>query len=152
VTTSTPQECLIALGRLCGEDHGTEAVEAILSRHPEIMLSSQSFHHYKMALLCDSTTSRIECFNDAVESSRQALALSPNSISFALFHAILFFQLALNDAGSYDAVVQECDRALLIENPMEPGYEVPVQALRLEKIREAIVELAKKSKRHDHRS
>ncbi|KAE8037189.1 hypothetical protein FH972_009799 [Carpinus fangiana] len=81
------------------------------------MLSSQSFHHYKMALLCDSTTSRIECFNDAVESSRQALALSPNSISFALFHAILFFQLALNDAGSYDALVQEWDRVLLIENP-----------------------------------
>jgi tetratricopeptide (TPR) repeat protein len=147
VTTSTPQECLIALGRLCGEDHGTEAVEAILSRHPEIMLSSQSHHHYKTGLLCDSTTSRIKCFNDAVESLRQALALSPNSISFALFHAVLLFKLAQNDAGSYDAVVQECDQALLIENPMEPGYEVPVQALRLEKIREGIVVVAKKSKR-----
>jgi hypothetical protein len=147
VTTSTPQECLIALGRLCGEDHGTEAVEAILSHHPEIMLSSQSHHHYKTGLLCDSTTRRIECFNDAVESSRQALALSPNSISFALFHAVLLFKLAQNDAGSYDAVVQECDQALLIENPTEPGYEVPVQALRLEKIREGIVVVAKKSKR-----
>jgi hypothetical protein len=36
---------------------------------------------------------------------------------------------------------------LLIENPTKPGYEVPVQALRLEKIREGIVVVAKKSKR-----
>ncbi|KAE8037190.1 hypothetical protein FH972_009800 [Carpinus fangiana] len=133
VSTSTPQECLIALGCLCGEDHGTEGVEAILSHHPEIMLSSQSHHHYKMGLLCDSTTRRIKCFNNAVESLRQALALSPNSISFALFHAVLLFKLAQNNAGSYDAVVQECDQALLIENPMEPG--------------EGIVVVAKKSKR-----
>jgi hypothetical protein len=124
----------------------TEAVEAILCHRPEIMLSSQSLLHYKTALLCDSTTSRLECLNDAIESSRQALALSPNSISFALFHAILLFQLARNDAGSYEAVVQECDHALLIENPTEPGYEVPVQALRLKKIREVIGELTEKSK------
>ncbi|XP_059460236.1 uncharacterized protein LOC132189511 [Corylus avellana] len=139
---SSRQECLIAL---CGEDHSTEAVEFILS-HPEIMRSSQSLLHYKTALLCDSTTGRLKCLNDAVESSRQALALSPNSISFALFHAVLRFQLARNDAGSYDAVVQECDHALLIQNPTEPGYKVPVQASRLEKIREVIVELAEKSK------
>jgi hypothetical protein len=75
-------------------------MEAILSCHPEIMLSSQSHHHYKMGLLCDSTTRRIKCFNDAVKSLRQALALSPNSISFALFHAVLLFKLAQNNAGS----------------------------------------------------
>ncbi|XP_059460233.1 uncharacterized protein LOC132189507 [Corylus avellana] len=143
VSTSTAQECLIAL---CGEDHSTDAVESILSHSPEIMLSSQSLLRYKTALLCDSTAGRVECLNDAVKSSSQALALSPNTISFALFHAVLLFQLARNDAGPYDAVVQECDHALLIENPTEPGYKVPVQASRLEKIREVIVELAEKSK------
>ncbi|XP_059430915.1 uncharacterized protein LOC132164421 [Corylus avellana] len=146
VSTSTAQECLIALGILCSEDHSTEAVEAILSHHPEIMLSIQSLIHYKTALLCDSTTRRLECLNDAVESSCQAIALSPNTISFALFHAILLFQLARNDPGLYEAVVQECDHALLIENPTEPGYEVPVQALRLKKMREVIVDLTEKSK------
>ncbi|KAE8037195.1 hypothetical protein FH972_009805 [Carpinus fangiana] len=67
-STSTAQECLIALGLLCGEDH-TKAVEAILSRHPEIMCSSRSLLHYKMAsLIHNSTACRLECLNDAVES------------------------------------------------------------------------------------
>ena len=43
-------------------------------------------------------------------------------------------------------MVEECDHALLIENPTEPGYEVPVQALRLKKIRDVIGELTEKSK------
>jgi hypothetical protein len=123
-------------------------MEAILSRHPEIMHGSRSLLQYKTALLIhDSNTRRLERLNDAVDSSRQALALSPNSISFALFHAILLFELARNGAGSYDAVVQEGERALLIENPTDPGYEVPVPALRLEKMRKVLAELIEKSKR-----
>jgi hypothetical protein len=56
----------------------------------QTMHSSLSFLQYNTAsLIRDSTTHRLERLNDAVESSRQALALFSNSMSFALFHDIL---------------------------------------------------------------
>lgn len=114
-------------------------VEAILSRHPEIMHCIRSLTHYKTAsLIGDSTTRRLERLKTSLESSRQALGLSPDSIAVALFHAVLLFELARNDAGSYDAVVQECERALLIESPTDSGSE---------KMRKELVELIEKSKR-----
>jgi hypothetical protein len=54
---STSQEYLSALGFPYGEDH-TKAVEAVLSRHPEIM---QCLLHYKTASLTgDSSTHRLQ--------------------------------------------------------------------------------------------
>jgi hypothetical protein len=141
---STSQEYLSALGFPCGEDH-TKAVEAVLSRHPEIM---QCLLHYKTASLTgDSSAHRLEQLNKALEFSLQALVLSPNSISFALFHANLLFELARNEAGSYDAVVHECERAWLVENPTEPGCEVPFLGSWHRKMRKKLVELIEKSKR-----
>ncbi|XP_059430210.1 uncharacterized protein LOC132163845 [Corylus avellana] len=141
---STSQEYLSALGFPCGKDH-TKAVEVVLSRHPQIM---QCLLHYKTgSLIGDSSARILEQLNYSVKFSCQALAQSPNSISFALFHAILLFELARNDAGSYNAVVRECERALLIENPTEPGCKVPFSASRQQKMRKKLVELIKKSKR-----
>jgi hypothetical protein len=90
------------------------------------MHSAQSLVHYQTAsLIRDSTARRLEQLNKALESSRQALALSPNSNSFSLFHAILLSERARNDAGP---------------------AAVPIPASQVEKMRKELAELIEKSK------
>jgi hypothetical protein len=69
------------------------------------------------------------------------------SESWKLMEAILLFELAGNDAGSYDTVVQEGERALLIENRTDPGDEDSVPAWRIEELRKEVLEIIEKSKR-----
>ncbi|RZC93212.1 hypothetical protein C5167_029189 [Papaver somniferum] len=58
---------------------------------------------------------------NAIESAKRAVLLAPNSIEFAHFYANLLFE-STNDAG-YDEIVYECERALAIQNPIDPGEE-----------------------------
>ncbi|XP_022852661.1 uncharacterized protein LOC111374241 [Olea europaea var. sylvestris] len=58
----------------------------------------------------------------AIESARKSVTLSPNSIEFSQFYANLLLETA-NERKDYEEVVQECERALAIENPTDPANE-----------------------------
>jgi hypothetical protein len=118
-------------------------VEAAISSHSgsALLHRAQSLIHYKIALqISDSATVRLEHLKKALESSRQALVLSPNAISFLPLHAILLFELAQGDSISsgYEAVIQQCEHALLIQNPTAPASSV-------EKSKKRLVEIIEKS-------
>ncbi|CAA6659022.1 unnamed protein product [Spirodela intermedia] len=57
-----------------------------------------------------------------VDSARRAVALSPCSVEFALFYANLLYEAA-TDSKDYEGVVQECERALSISDPIDPARE-----------------------------
>ncbi|GLT46395.1 hypothetical protein SLA2020_201490 [Shorea laevis] len=69
------------------------------------------------SIIVDPTAKRRHLKN-AIESGRKAVELSPNSIEFANFYANFLYQ-----ANEYGEVVRECERALAIENPVDPAME-----------------------------
>ncbi|GFZ03655.1 ubiquitin carboxyl-terminal hydrolase-related protein [Actinidia rufa] len=60
---------------------------------------------------------------NAIESARKAVLLSPNSVEFAHFYANLLYEAANDGKKEYEEVVQECERGLAIENPIDPAEE-----------------------------
>ncbi|GER27122.1 ubiquitin carboxyl-terminal hydrolase-related protein [Striga asiatica] len=76
----------------------------------------------KMASIIDDPNAKQRHLRNAVESARKAASLSPNSIEFAHFYANLLYEAA-NEGKEYEEVVQECERALAIENPVDPAKE-----------------------------
>ncbi|MCL7042071.1 hypothetical protein MKW94_021140 [Papaver nudicaule] len=58
-------------------------------------------------------------YKNAVESARRAVSLSPSSIEFAHFYATLLF----DSTNDYKEIVHECERALSIQNPIDPATE-----------------------------
>jgi hypothetical protein len=140
------QECNRALEFLRGGDHtkALELVDSYLKNYSTTLLHSVRIHIlYATATASQihDSAARIESIKKALESSSRGLALSPNSISFALIHANLLFELAQIDGGggAYAAVVQQCQQGLLIENPAVPTSAV-------EKLRKELLSLLGKSK------
>ncbi|KAK8948691.1 hypothetical protein KSP39_PZI005149 [Platanthera zijinensis] len=78
--------------------------------------------YFKVASLLDDPNGKVRHMRSAVDSSRRAVTLSTNSIEFAHFYANLLYESA-NDGPAYDEVVQECERALSISNPVDPAKE-----------------------------
>ncbi|CAA0836080.1 Ubiquitin carboxyl-terminal hydrolase-related protein [Striga hermonthica] len=76
----------------------------------------------KMASILDDPNAKQRHMRNAVESARRASSLSPSSIEFAHFYANLLYEAA-NEGKEYEEVVQECERALMIENPVDPAKE-----------------------------
>ncbi|CAA0826632.1 Ubiquitin carboxyl-terminal hydrolase-related protein [Striga hermonthica] len=76
----------------------------------------------KMASIIDDPNAKQRHLRNAVESARKAVSLSPNSIEFAHFYANLLYEAA-NEGKEYEEVVQECERALTIQNPVDPAKE-----------------------------
>ncbi|GFP80104.1 inactive ubiquitin carboxyl-terminal hydrolase 54 [Phtheirospermum japonicum] len=76
----------------------------------------------KMASIIDDPNAKQRHLRNAVESARRAVSLSPNSVEFAHFYANLLYEVA-NEGKEYEEVVQECERALMIENPVDPAKE-----------------------------
>ncbi|KAF7806150.1 uncharacterized protein G2W53_038311 [Senna tora] len=76
----------------------------------------------KVASIIDDPSAKQRHLKNAIESARKAVELSPSSIEFAHFYANLLYEAA-NDAHEYEQVVKECDRALSIENPIDPAKE-----------------------------
>ncbi|XP_059430163.1 uncharacterized protein LOC132163809 [Corylus avellana] len=136
-------------------DESWGALKAAFSStgHPELYDVSRSAILFRLCLIASficNHTGRLEQFNEALESLRQALPLFPNSVSIAHTHASLLFEIARQkeavlqeEAGSYEAVVQECERGLLIKNSADP---IPFSASQLENLRKELVELTEKSK------
>lgn len=76
----------------------------------------------KVASIIDDLNSKQRHLKNAIESAKKAVELSPNSVEFAHFYANLMYEAA-NDGKEYEEVVQECERALAIENPIDPAKE-----------------------------
>ncbi|XP_057983147.1 uncharacterized protein LOC131168020 [Malania oleifera] len=120
------QECERALTALRRGNH-TKALRLMkdaCSRH-----EGSAFAHRvhgtvcaRVASLIDDPNAKQRHLKNAIESARRATALSPNSIEFAYFYANLLFE-ASNDNKGYDEVVQECERALSIEKPIDPAKQ-----------------------------
>uniref|UniRef100_A0A7N0VLQ0 DUF627 domain-containing protein n=1 Tax=Kalanchoe fedtschenkoi TaxID=63787 RepID=A0A7N0VLQ0_KALFE len=75
----------------------------------------------KAASAIDDPNARRARMRDAVESARRAAELSPDSIEFALFYANLMWES--EGSEQCEEVMRECERALTIEDPVDPGEE-----------------------------
>ncbi|KAJ6688061.1 INACTIVE UBIQUITIN CARBOXYL-TERMINAL HYDROLASE 53-LIKE [Salix koriyanagi] len=76
----------------------------------------------KVASIIDDPNSKQRHLKNAIEAARRAAELSPSSIEFAHFYANLLYEAA-SDGKEYEEVMKECDRALKIENPIDPAKE-----------------------------
>ncbi|XP_071701790.1 uncharacterized protein [Rutidosis leptorrhynchoides] len=76
----------------------------------------------KVAALIDDPTAKQRYLKNAVESAKKAAELAPNSVEFAHFYANLLCETA-TDGKDYEDSVHECERALAIKNPVDPGKE-----------------------------
>uniref|UniRef100_A0A5B7A9X7 USP domain-containing protein n=1 Tax=Davidia involucrata TaxID=16924 RepID=A0A5B7A9X7_DAVIN len=92
------------------------------SAHSALIHRVQGTVCVKVASIIDDPNSKHRHLKNAIESAKKAVSLSPNSIEFAHFHANLLYEAA-NDGKEYEEVVRECERALTIENPVDPAKE-----------------------------
>ncbi|CAH1443045.1 unnamed protein product [Lactuca virosa] len=76
----------------------------------------------KVASIIDDPNAKQRHLKNAIDSAKKAVMLSPSSIEFAHFYANLLYESA-NEGKDYEEVVQECERALAVENPVDPGKE-----------------------------
>ncbi|CAI9285304.1 unnamed protein product [Lactuca saligna] len=76
----------------------------------------------KVASIIDDPNAKQRHLKNAIESAKKAVMLSPNSAEFAHFYANLLYETA-NDGKDYEDSVHECERALCIKNPIDPGKE-----------------------------
>ncbi|KAJ7956324.1 Ubiquitin carboxyl-terminal hydrolase-related protein [Quillaja saponaria] len=122
-------ECERALNALRRGNH-TKALRLMkesCSRH-ESSVHSALVHRVqgtvcvKVASIIDDPSGKQRHLKNAIESARKAVELSPNSIEFGHFYANLLYEAA-NDGKEYEEVVQECEKALSIENPVDPAKE-----------------------------
>lgn len=127
--SSIKLECERALTALRRGNH-TKALRLMkeLSSRNENSVHSALIHRVqgticvKVASIIDDLNTKQRHLKNAIESARKAVELSPNSIEFSHFYANLLYEVA-NDAKEYEEVVQECERALGIENPIDPAKE-----------------------------
>ncbi|XP_024013421.1 uncharacterized protein LOC18021057 isoform X2 [Eutrema salsugineum] len=97
------------------------------SRHRDSALIHrvQGTLYVKVASVFEDPATKQKHLRNAIESARKAVELSPNSIEFGHFYANLLFEAANDGRESieFDEVLQECQRALSIENPIDPAKE-----------------------------
>ncbi|XP_039013323.1 uncharacterized protein LOC120142942 [Hibiscus syriacus] len=92
------------------------------SVHAALIQRVQSTVCVKVASIIDDHHAKQRHLKNAIDSAKKAAELSPNSIEFAHFYANLLYESA-NDAKEYEEVIRECERALAIENPVDPAKE-----------------------------
>ncbi|CAL5369969.1 unnamed protein product [Camellia sinensis] len=90
----------------------------------------EGYAHCQLASLIDDNVTKLRHLQNAVDSARRAVSLSPNSLEYATFYANLLYRLSCDDS-SYEEAARECERALSIENPIDPGREMVVAASQL---------------------
>ncbi|XP_019152794.1 PREDICTED: uncharacterized protein LOC109149467 isoform X2 [Ipomoea nil] len=76
----------------------------------------------KVASIFDDPNTKQKHMKNAIDSAKKATTMSPNSIEFGHYYANLLYEVA-NEGKEYEEAVQECERALAIENPVDPGTE-----------------------------
>ncbi|XP_039062565.1 uncharacterized protein LOC120207108 isoform X3 [Hibiscus syriacus] len=92
------------------------------SGHAALIHRVQGTVCLKVASIMDDQNVKHRHFRNAIDSAKKAVELSPNSIEFAHFYANLLYEAA-NDGKEYEEVIQECERALAVENPVDPAKE-----------------------------
>lgn len=92
------------------------------SPHSALVHRVQGTVFVKVAALIDDPNTKQRHLKNAIENARKAVMLSPNSIEFSHFYANLLYEVS-NEAKEYEEVIQECERALAIENPVDPAKE-----------------------------
>lgn len=92
------------------------------SPHSALIHRVQGTVCVKVASIIDDPNTKQRHLRNAIESARKAVSLSPYSVEFSHFYANLLYEAA-NDGKEYEEVVQECERALAIENPIDPAKE-----------------------------
>ncbi|KAK4362432.1 hypothetical protein RND71_017673 [Anisodus tanguticus] len=92
------------------------------SPHAALIHRVQGTVCVKVASMIDDPNAKHRHLKNAIESARKAVSLSPNSIEFAHFYANLLYEAA-NEGKEYEEVVQECERGLAIENPIDPAKQ-----------------------------
>lgn len=92
------------------------------SPHSALVHRVQGTVFVKVAALIDDPNTKQRHLKSAIENARKAVMLSPNSIEFSHFYANLLYEVS-NEAKEYEEVIQECERALAIENPVDPAKE-----------------------------
>ncbi|XP_057806359.1 uncharacterized protein LOC131021265 [Salvia miltiorrhiza] len=92
------------------------------SPHSALIHRVQGTVCVKVSSIIDDSNVKQRHVRNAIESARRAVSLSPSSVEFAHFYANLLYEAA-NDAKEYEEVMQECERALAIENPVDPAKE-----------------------------
>ncbi|KAK4437120.1 hypothetical protein Salat_0045900 [Sesamum alatum] len=92
------------------------------SPHSALIHRVQGTVCVKVASIIDDTNAKQRHLKNAIESAKRAVVSSPSSIEFAHFYANLLYEAA-NEGKEYEEVVQECERALAIENPVDPAKE-----------------------------
>lgn len=104
-----------------------KVIDKCISCYPDIPLlyNTRGSIFHATAYGADDSTLKLKHLKKAVESYKQAIAMSPNTISFRLFNARALLELADMDAGVvYKDVIQECELALQIEDPVDPQGEL----------------------------
>ncbi|KAJ4910432.1 Ubiquitin carboxyl-terminal hydrolase-related protein [Raphanus sativus] len=76
----------------------------------------------KVASVYEDQATKQRYLRSAIQYDKKDVELSPTSIEFGHFYANLLYDAA-NDAREYEEVVQECHRALCIENPIDPAKD-----------------------------
>lgn len=92
------------------------------SAHSGFTYRVQGFVLFKVSSIMNDPASKQRHLKNAVDSARRATELSPNSIEFSQFYGNLLLEAA-TEAKDYEDVVQECERALAVENPKDPAKE-----------------------------
>ncbi|KAK1407285.1 hypothetical protein QVD17_38899 [Tagetes erecta] len=76
----------------------------------------------KVATIIDDPNAKQRHLRNAIESAKKAVMLSPSSVEFAHFYANLLYETAV-EGKDYEDSVRECERALMIKTPIDPGKE-----------------------------
>ncbi|KAJ3673901.1 hypothetical protein LUZ60_005893 [Juncus effusus] len=126
-TTEIKSECERSLTALRRGNH-TKALRLMreaLSKHGDSALLHRVHGtvHGKLFTLIEDPVVKQRHMKAAVESARKAAELAPNSIEYSHFYASLLFDSA-GDATGYELAVSECERALNVENPVDPALEL----------------------------
>ncbi|XP_065618766.1 uncharacterized protein LOC111988403 [Quercus suber] len=116
--------------------HPTQAlnlVKSILSRHPNSALAhgALSFIHLKISHLATITDKyrpeMLKHIKRSVDSSKRAVQLCQDSLSFWSFHASPLMALAKKDTNAgFEAVIEACDTGLAIQHPTVIDYSFEI--------------------------
>ncbi|KAI3928986.1 hypothetical protein MKW92_018712 [Papaver armeniacum] len=120
-------ECEKALTAL-GRGNPTKALK--LMKGASLRYESSGLVHRVQGTICVKLAAYIEDANvkqrhikNAIKSARRVVLLSPNSIEFAHFYANFLLEYINESKVGYDEIIHECDRALSIQNPIDPAKE-----------------------------
>jgi tetratricopeptide (TPR) repeat protein len=160
------EELELAVAVVRGRNLSTalKLVDDSLSHYPDsaVLHSIRGAIHFQAASQTShDSTAQVEHLKSSLDGDHRAFQLAPNSVSFARYYAQALFELAQNDVAveyDYNAVIEACERALLLDNPTYPvedllgvggmAYVDPSPVGRIEEVKKNLVNLMEESKKN----